>query len=56
MLGHIFAHKFTQHLRGWLILRPANLQELLAQLALNSNAKTGIFHGYKSVPNGYTFV
>jgi hypothetical protein len=44
VLGYIFTHKLAQDLCRRLILRPADLQEPLAQIALNPYAKTGIFH------------
>ena len=45
MFYHIGPHKFSQNLGGRLVLRPADLQELLTQIALNAYAKTSIFHG-----------
>ena len=33
-------HEFTDDLRGRSVLRAADLQKLLAQIALNSDAKT----------------
>jgi len=50
VLGHVFAHKFAQHLRSRLVLRPADFQEFLAQIALNTYAKTGIFHRLRVHP------
>ncbi len=50
MLRHIFSHELAQHLRSGLVLRPANLDELLPQLALHPYPKTNVFHGYRVYP------
>lgn len=44
MFFHILAHKLAQHLGGGLILRPANLKERFAEIALNAYAQTNILH------------
>jgi hypothetical protein len=44
MIANIGSHKFSKHLRGWLVFRFAGLKKAFAQLALHPNAKSYIFH------------
>ena len=55
MPDDVLAHEFAQYLSGRLVLRPADLKKLFAQIALDSYSQTDIFHNAASVPNGYTF-
>ena len=50
MLRHILPHKLAQYLGRRLILRSANLQKLLAQIALNPDSETNILHGVGVYP------
>jgi len=54
MLLNVCAHELAEHLGGRFVLRPASLEELLTEIALNPYAETNILHG-QSVPNGYTY-
>ena len=54
MLSDIAPHKLADDLRGRFILRAADFEKLVTQLALHPYANTDIFHSGMSVPNGYT--
>lgn len=54
MVLDIISHELPNDLSGGLVLRSAHRKELVAQIALHSDAKSRILHHADSVPNGYT--
>jgi hypothetical protein len=45
MASDITRHKLAQNLRCGLVSRPASVEELIAQIALHTNAETNVLHG-----------
>jgi len=55
MPHHILAHEFAEDLSGRLVLRPADFQERIPEIAVHANAEPCVLHWHgPSVANGYT--
>ncbi|GAB4227985.1 MAG: hypothetical protein Kow0032_07750 [Methyloligellaceae bacterium] len=54
VVADILTHELADDLRGRLVLRTADLNKPVSQIALDPNTESRIFCHYASVTNGYT--